>query len=99
MGVKLAEIFFHKYLHENEGYPENVGFVFRFFDTFRADGELLSQILYTLGVQVEWDGARVKGLKVIPLSELTRPRIDCTIQLSSMLRDGCPGPLNSWTKP
>ncbi|AKB35405.1 CobN component of cobalt chelatase involved in B12 biosynthesis [Methanosarcina siciliae C2J] len=90
VGVKLAENFFRKYLHENEGYPENVGFVFRFFDTFRADGELLSQILYTLGVRVEWDGSRVKGLKVIPLNELKRPRIDCTIQLSSMLRDGMP---------
>lgn len=90
VGVKLADKFFHKYLHENETYPESIGFVFRFFDTFRADGELLSQILYTLGTKVEWDGSRVKGLKVIPLSELKRPRIDCTIQLSSMLRDGMP---------
>jgi len=90
VGVDLAGKFFHKYLHENDGYPENVGFVFRFFDTFRADGELLSQILYTLGVQVVWDGSRVKGLKVIPLDELNRPRVDCTIQLSSMLRDGMP---------
>jgi cobaltochelatase CobN len=90
VGVNLAEKFFHKYIHENGDYPENVGFVFRFFDTFRADGELLSQILYTLGVQVVWDGPRVKGLKVIPLDELKRPRIDITVQLSSMLRDGMP---------
>ncbi len=90
VGIKLAEKFFHKYLHEHDNYPETIGFVFRFFDTFRADGELLSQILYTLGVRPKWDGSRVTGLDIIPLEELKRPRVDCTVQLSNMLRDGMP---------
>ena len=90
VGIKLAEQFFHKYLHEHEGYPETVGFVFRFFDIFRADGEQLAQMLYTLGVRPVWDGSRITGLEVIPLEELLRPRVDITVQLSNMLRDGCP---------
>jgi cobaltochelatase CobN len=35
VGIQLTEKFFHKYLHEHEGYPETIGFVFRFFDIFR----------------------------------------------------------------
>ena len=90
VGVKLAEKFFHKYLHEHDNYPKSVGFVFRFFDIFRADGEQLAQMLYTLGVKPVWDGSRITGLEAIPLKELKRPRIDITVQLSNMLRDGCP---------
>ena len=90
VGTNLAHKFFERYIHEHGKYPETIGFIFRFFDTFRADGELLSQILYTLGVRPVWDGARVRKLEVIPLKELKRPRIDCTIQLSNMLRDGMP---------
>ena len=90
VGVNLAHKFFHKYIHEHGDYPETIGFVLRFFDIFRADGELLSQILYTLGVRPIWDGARVRKLEVIPLEELNRPRIDCVIQLSNILRDGMP---------
>ena len=90
VGVDLAHKFFHKYLHEHKDYPQAVGFIFRFFDVFRADGELVSQILYTLGVRPLWDGSRVTGLEVIPLEELNRPRVDCVIQLSNMLRDGMP---------
>jgi cobaltochelatase CobN len=90
VGIKLAEKFFHKYLHEHEGYPENIGFVFRFFDVFRADGEQLAQMLYTLGVKPVWDGSRISRLEAIPLEELKRPRVDVVIQLSNMLRDGCP---------
>lgn len=90
VGVDLAHKFFHKYIHEHGDYPETIGFIFRFFDTFRADGELLSQILYTLGVRPVWDGSRIRKLEVISLEELKRPRVDATVQLSNMLRDGMP---------
>ncbi|SDU41689.1 cobaltochelatase subunit CobN [Desulfobacula phenolica] len=90
VGVQLAEKFFHKYLHEHDEYPENIGFVFRFFDIFRADGEQLAQMLYTLGVKPVWNGSRITGLEAIPLSQLQRPRVDITVQLSNMLRDGSP---------
>jgi len=90
VGIKLAENFFHKYLHEHEKYPENIGFVFRFFDIFRADGEQLAQMLYTLGVKPVWDGSRITRLEAIPIQDLNRPRVDVIVQLSNMLRDGCP---------
>ena len=90
VGIQLTEKFFHKYLHEHQGYPETIGFVFRFFDIFRADGEQLGQMLYTLGVKPVWDGSRITRLEVIPLEALDRPRVDITVQLSNMLRDGSP---------
>ncbi|BBO81924.1 cobaltochelatase subunit CobN [Desulfosarcina ovata subsp. sediminis] len=90
VGIRLTETFFHKYLHEHDDYPESIGFVFRFFDIFRADGEQLAQMLYTLGVKPVWDGSRITRLEVIPLETLQRPRVDITVQLSNMLRDGCP---------
>ena len=90
VGIDLAERFFHKYLHEHGQYPENIGFVFRFFDIFRADGEQLAQMLYTLGVKPVWSGSRITRLAAIPLDQLNRPRVDITVQLSNMLRDGSP---------
>jgi len=56
---------------------------------FRADGEQLAQMLYTLGVKPVWDGSRITRLEVIPLETLKRPRVDITVQLSNMLRDTC----------
>ena len=79
VGIKLAENFFHKYLHEHEKYPENIGFVFRFFDVFRADGEQLAQMLYSLGVKPVWDGSRITRLEAIPIQELNRPRVDVIV--------------------
>jgi cobaltochelatase CobN len=90
VGMKLADDLIAHYMGEEKGYPESIGFTLRAMDPFRADGELIAQILYTVGVEPVWVAGRVVSLKPIPLQRLGRPRIDCTVNLSSILRDGMP---------
>ncbi len=90
VGKKLADELIARSREADGSYPETIGFTLRAMDPFRADGELIAQILYTLGVEPVWVAGRVVGLKPIPVEKLGRPRIDCTVNLSSILRDGMP---------
>lgn len=91
IGVKLADALLESYLKEEGNYPENIGFVLWSIDIFRADGEEVSQILYTMGARPVWgENGMVRGVEVIPLKELKRPRIDSTARISAILRDTCP---------
>ena len=91
IGVKLADALLEGYLKEEEKYPENIGFVLFSSDILRADGEEVSQILYTMGARPVWSGnGTVRSVEVIPLDELKRPRIDCTVRVGGIVRDACP---------
>ncbi|BBO81945.1 cobaltochelatase subunit CobN [Desulfosarcina ovata subsp. sediminis] len=90
VGKRLADDLFARYIEDEGAYPETVGLTLRAMDPYRSDGEMLGQILYTLGVEPVWSAGRVIRLTPIALETLGRPRIDCTVNLSSMLRDGMP---------
>lgn len=90
VGKQLADDLIDRYVEEEGAYPETVGLTLRAMDPYRSDGEMIAQILYTLGVEPVWSAGRVVSLKPICLETLGRPRIDCTVNLSSMLRDGMP---------
>jgi len=91
VGQQLAEKLLHRYLHEEGEYPESVGMVLFSMDVFRADGEEVAQILHLLGVKPKWDkGGRARGIEIIPLQKLGRPRIDVTVRLSGIMRDTLP---------
>lgn len=91
VGMKLAEELIKFYKEKNGSYPENIGFVEWCIDPFRADGEGVAQILYTMGTRPVWDESGVvKDVEVIPLKELGRPRIDCTIRVDGIFRDTMP---------
>ncbi|RSN72417.1 MAG: hypothetical protein DSO07_07880 [Thermoproteota archaeon] len=91
VGIDTAEKLIKYYLEKHGRYPESVGQVLWSIDGYKADGEQLAQILYLLGVKPVWrpDGS-VKELEVIPLDELKRPRIDCVINMSGIVRDTLP---------
>jgi len=91
IGIETAEKLIKYYLEKHGRYPESVGQVLWSIDAYKADGEQLAQILYLLGVRPVWrpDGS-VKGLEVIPLEELKRPRIDCVVRISGIVRDTLP---------
>ena len=97
IGIKLTDALLAGYLeHGDEGkdggkYPENIGFVLFTSDIFRADGEEVSQILYTMGARPVWgENGTVRSVEVVPLSELKRPRIDCTVRVGGIVRDTSP---------
>ncbi|MCR4419054.1 MAG: cobaltochelatase subunit CobN [Clostridia bacterium] len=87
-GRALAEALLTRYREEEGKYPESVGMIIWATNTMRTGGEDLAEALYLLGVRPVWEkGGRVKGLEVIPLGELGRPRIDVTVRASGLFRD------------
>jgi cobaltochelatase CobN len=91
IGVESAEKLIKYYMERHGKYPESVGEVLWSIDAYKADGEQLAQILYLLGVRPTWDSSgSVRGLEVIPLEELGRPRIDVLVRISGIVRDTLP---------
>jgi cobaltochelatase CobN len=60
--------------------------------TMRTGGEALGLALLLLGVRPLWDEStgRVRGVEVVPLAELDRPRVDVTLRVSGLFRDAFP---------
>ncbi len=90
-GKEIAENTIKKYLSEKGEYPERVGLVLWGFETSNSGGETIGQILSYLGVHVSRKvGAWYPELKVIPLEELGRPRVDCHVSICGFFRDMFP---------
>lgn len=91
IGKETARKLIEYYLERHGRYPETIGQVLWSIDAYKADGEQLAQILYLLGVEPVWDeNGIVKDLRVIPLEELGRPRIDIVVRISGIVRDTLP---------
>ncbi len=91
IGKESAEKLVKYYLEKYGRYPETIGQVLWSIDAYKADGEQLAQILYLLGVEPVWDeNGVVRDLRVIPLEELGRPRIDVVVRISGIVRDTLP---------
>ena len=58
----------------------------------RSHGQCVAEFLYLLGVKPVYQSGslKVKGLEVIPLKDLKRPRIDVTARISGLFRDSMP---------
>lgn len=88
VGQQLSEVLINKHVKDEGRYPENVGFYWMANDVMWADGEGMAQIMSLLGVEPTWlSNGHLKGFSVIPIEELSRPRIDITIRVSGILRD------------
>ena len=101
IGRQMADSLLLKYLTEENRFPESVGISIWSSDAFKSDGELLCQILSLMGAGPVWDSqGRVHETEVMDLESLTltlpdgsqmlRPRVDVTIQTSSIMRDLVP---------
>lgn len=92
IGAALARSILDKHLRDEGSYPENVAIYWMSNDIMWADGEGMAQIMALIGVRPVWyPHGHLKGVEVIPLDELGRPRIDVTIRLSGITRDNFPG--------
>jgi len=91
-GVAMADSLLRRYLDDTGGYPESVGLSVWGTSAMRTSGDDVAEVLALLGVRPEWDEAsrRVSDLKVVPLEELGRPRIDVTVRISGFFRDAFP---------
>lgn len=91
VGKKLAQMTIDRYKEEEGTFPKKIAMNMISTDITGSKGEQLSQILYLMGVQPHWDkSGHVKGVKLISLEELGRPRIDVMVRISGVLRDTYP---------
>lgn len=88
VGRRLAENLLEAELKAKGKYPEKVSFTLWSTDFISSEGATVAQILYLLGVEPLRDGfGYIRSLKLIPASQLARPRIDVVVQTSGQLRD------------
>ena len=91
VGKKLADDLIESYLKKNGRYPHKIALVLWATETLRHHGIMESKALYLMGARPVWDGrGYVKGVELIPESELKRPRIDILVSASGLYRDVFP---------
>lgn len=88
-GMQLAKSTLDMYRKRHDGeYPKKVSYTLWSGEFIETGGATIAQVLYMLGVEPIRDAfGRVSDLKLIPSSELGRPRIDVIVQTSGQLRD------------
>jgi cobaltochelatase CobN len=91
MGDILADQLVEDYRKNNNGtYPEKVSYTLWAMETMRHHGLMEAQIHALLGVKPIRNNGVITGFEVIPLEEMTHPRIDVMIQSSGLYRDTFP---------
>ncbi|MES0823826.1 cobaltochelatase subunit CobN [Ruegeria sp. SCP11] len=91
-GVKLAEELVRRHLQEEGDYPKGLIVDMWGSATMRTAGEEFAMALHLLGVKPVWDkgSERVSGIEVLPITDLSRPRLDVTLRVSGLFRDVFP---------
>ena len=87
-GKRLAEQTIAKYRQEHGEYPRKVSYTFWAGEFIATGGATIAQALWMLGVEPERDSqGRIGALRLVPATDLGRPRINVMIQISGQLRD------------
>src|SRR6202522_1347757 len=91
-GAALAREALARHFADKGQWPENIALTVWGTPTMRTGGDDIAQALALLGVRPVWEPEtrRTRGLDIIPLSELGRPRIDVTLRVSGFFRDAFP---------
>ncbi|MEL7351248.1 MAG: cobaltochelatase subunit CobN [Cyanobacteria bacterium J06560_5] len=89
VGRKAAEVLIENYTQENGEYPRTLGLSMWGTAAMRTGGDDMAEALALLGTRPVWDGPsrRVTDFEILPLSLLSRPRVDVTLRISGFFRD------------
>ena len=92
IGRNLAEQMIQRFVKDHGSYPKEIGIVVWATDMMKTGGDDAAYILWLLGIEPVWSshGGQVVDLKVIPVSELGRPRVDVTLNITGLFRDTFP---------
>lgn len=91
LGRKLANQLLEQHRQRTGRYPEKVSLVLWYGETIRHQGAMECQALHLMGVEPRWNSRGVvDDLRLIPESELGRPRVDVVITVAGIYRDGLP---------
>lgn len=88
-GVTMGEQMLADYMKNHGGnYPQKVSFTLWSGAFIESEGATIAQILWMLGAEPIRDQfGRVMDIRLVPASEMNRPRIDVVVQTSGQLRD------------
>lgn len=79
--------------------PKKLAFSLWSVETMRHYGLLEAQALWAMGVEPVWDaGGRVVDVKLVPRSELKRPRVDVVLSATGLYRDHFPNAMKQLAK-
>ncbi len=90
-GAACTELL-RRHVQENGDWPRRIVLDLWGSATMRTGGEALALALLLLGARPLWGEAtgRVRGVEVVALAELDRPRVDVTVRVSGLFRDAFP---------
>lgn len=88
-GKALAENTIRMYKeHHHDSLPRKVSFTFWSSEFIETGGTTIAQVFWLLGVEPVRDAfGRVTDIRLIPIKDLGRPRIDVVVQTSGQFRD------------
>jgi magnesium chelatase subunit H len=90
-GARQATRLLEAHFAEGHPLPESIAMVLWGTDNLKTEGAPIAQVLALLGARPRFDSyGRLAGAVLIPLDELTRPRIDVVVTLSGIFRDLLP---------
>ena len=90
-GAAQAERLLARHTQDGNPLPETVAIVLWGTDNLKNEGGPIGQVLALIGARPRFDSfGRLAGASLIPLEEMTRPRIDCIATLSGIFRDLLP---------
>ncbi len=90
-GARQAELLLHTHMEAGKPLPETVALVLWGTDNLKSEGGPIAQALALLGAAPRFDSfGRLCGARLLPLAELSRPRIDVMLTLSGIFRDLLP---------
>jgi magnesium chelatase subunit H len=90
-GARQAQRLIDKHVAAGNGFPESVAIVLWGTDNLKNEGAPIGQALALLGARPRFDGyGRLTGAELVPLDQLTQPRIDVIITMSGIFRDLLP---------
>jgi cobaltochelatase CobN len=91
VGQKMADDLISDHMKKHGRYPSKVALILWATETLRHHGVMEAKALALLGAQPIWDGRGIiKGVELIPETELKRPRIDILVNASGLYRDVFP---------
>jgi len=90
-GARQAERLLKRHLDDGNVFPESIALVLWGTDNLKTEGSPIAQALALMGARPRFDSyGRLAGAELIPLAEMTRPRVDVIMTLSGIFRDLLP---------
>ena len=92
LGWHSAERLMERHAQLHGDWPKRLAISAWGTSNMRTGGDDIAQALALMGVQPRWEPAsgRVTGFEIMPLSLLSRPRVDVTLRISGFFRDAFP---------